>query len=142
LLICDTSALIAFFNGADPDHGSVVAVLRAARPPLVVGPLVLAELDYLIRSRVGDDPARRAVGALLGGRFEVAPCTQSDIAAALAIDSQYAALGIGLTDASLVALAGRYRTINLATLDERHFRVVRPLHGGPAFRILPADAHR
>jgi predicted nucleic acid-binding protein len=139
-MICDTSALIAFFNGADPDHASVVAELRAARPPLVVGPLVLAELDYLIRTRVGDDPARRAVGALLGGRFEVASCAQSDVAAALAIDSQYAGLGIGLTDASLVVLAGRYRTLNLATLDERHFRAIRPLTGGPAFRILPADA--
>jgi hypothetical protein len=138
-MICDTSALIAFFNGADPDHASVVAALRAARPPLVVGPLVLAKLDYLIRTRVGDDPDRRAVGALLGGRFEVASCAQSDVAAALAIDSQYAGLGIGLTDASLVVLAGRYRTLNLATLDERHFRAIRPLAGGPAFRILPAD---
>jgi hypothetical protein len=113
--------------------------MGAARPPLVVGPLVLAELDYLIRTRVGDDPARRAVGALLGGRFEVAACAQRDVAAAQAIDSQYAALGIGLTDASLVVLAGRYRTLNLATLDERHFRAIRPLTGGPAFRILPAD---
>jgi predicted nucleic acid-binding protein len=139
-MVCDTSALIAFFNGADPDHDSVVTVLRAARPPLVVGPLVLAEFDYLVRTRVGDDPARRAVGALLGGRFEVASCAQSDVAAALAIDAQYAALDIGLTDASLVALAGKYRTLNLATLDERHFRAVRPLFGGPAFRILPADA--
>ena len=27
-----------------------------------------------------------------------------------------------------------------ATLDQRHFRAVRPLAGGEAFRLLPADA--
>jgi hypothetical protein len=26
-----------------------------------------------------------------------------------------------------------------ATLDERHFRAIRPLAGGRAFRLLPAD---
>jgi hypothetical protein len=27
----------------------------------------------------------------------------------------------------------------MATLDERHFRVVRPLAAGKAFRLLPMD---
>jgi len=139
-MICDTSALIAFFNGADPDHARVVTVMESARPPMVVSPLMLAELDYLILDRIGDDTARRAVGSLIGGRFEVASCTPADITAALDGDSRYEALGIGLTDASLVVLAHRYRTVNLATLDERPFRAVRPLDGSPAFHILPADA--
>ena len=30
--------------------------------------------------------------------------------------------------------------IAIATLDARHFRAVRPLAGGKAFRLLPADA--
>jgi hypothetical protein len=139
-MVCDTSALLAFFNGADPHHRPAVATMRAARPPLLISPLVLAELDYLVRDRVGDAAARQAVGSVLGGRFEVVPSTAEDIAEALAIDARYAGLGMGLTDASLVVVAGKYRTINLATLDERHFRAVRPLHGGPAFRIYPTDA--
>lgn len=47
---------------------------------------------------------------------------------------------LGLADASLVALAERLATIDIATLDERHFRAVRPLANGKAFRLLPADA--
>jgi uncharacterized protein len=47
--------------------------------------------------------------------------------------------GLALTDASLVALAERLETIEIATLDERHFRAVRPLVGGNAFRLLPID---
>ena len=47
--------------------------------------------------------------------------------------------GLGLTDASLVVLAQRLGTADIATLDERHFRAVRPLAGGDTFRLLPAD---
>lgn len=139
-MVCDTSVLVAYFNGADPDHSRVVAAVRSARPPLVVSPLVLAELDYLVRDRVDDETARRAVRSLLGGRFEVAALAAHDLEAALDVDTRYASLGMGLTDASLVVLAARYHTVNLATLDQRHFRPVRPLRGGPAFQLLPADA--
>ncbi len=45
---------------------------------------------------------------------------------------------IGLTDASLVVLAARYGTTRLLTLDEKHFRAIRPLRGD-TFTILPAD---
>jgi hypothetical protein len=53
---------------------------------------------------------------------------------------RYADLGIGLTDASLVVLAARVGSEDVATFDERHFRVVRPLAGAEAFRLLPLDA--
>ena len=47
---------------------------------------------------------------------------------------------IGLADGSLLALAARLETTRIATLDERHFRAVRPLAGEAAFTLLPADA--
>lgn len=47
---------------------------------------------------------------------------------------------IGLADASLLALAARLGTTRVATLDERHFRTVKPLTGEAAFALLPADA--
>jgi uncharacterized protein len=56
------------------------------------------------------------------------------------VAERYADTGLGLADASLVAVAERLGTIDIATLDERHFRAVRPLAGGKAFRLLPADA--
>jgi hypothetical protein len=46
---------------------------------------------------------------------------------------------LGLTDASIAVIAARHHTANILTLDERHFRAVRPLWG-EAFRLLPADA--
>jgi|SRR5271163_2436525 len=48
--------------------------------------------------------------------------------------------GLGLADASLVALARRLDTIDIATRGERHFRAVRPLAAGKAFRLRPTHA--
>jgi len=61
------------------------------------------------------------------------------VAEAASICRRYRDLELGLSDASIVVLARKWRTRSLATFDERHFRVVRPLQGG-AFELLPADA--
>ena len=58
---------------------------------------------------------------------------------ALGVIERYADLGLGLADASNVVLANRYDTLDVLTLDERHFRVLRGPHDRP-FRLLPADA--
>jgi hypothetical protein len=38
-----------------------------------------------------------------------------------------------------VVLAERYETDSILTLDRRDFRVMRPLTGHAAFRLLPDD---
>ena len=48
---------------------------------------------------------------------------------------RYGGLRLGLADASVVVIAGAARTTRLLTLDERHFRSVRPLGG----RRLPCS---
>jgi uncharacterized protein len=50
--------------------------------------------------------------------------------------AQYQDFPLGGVDASVVALAERLRTDLVVTLDQRHFRAVRPSHC-PAFRLLP-----
>ncbi|MHB8795948.1 MAG: hypothetical protein ACYC90_10845 [Candidatus Nanopelagicales bacterium] len=49
---------------------------------------------------------------------------------------QYGGLPVGATDASVVAVAERLGITGIATLDARHFRVVRPRHID-AFTLLP-----
>ncbi len=44
-----------------------------------------------------------------------------------------------MADASVAVIAAKARTTNLLTLDERHFRCIRPLWG-EVFSLLPADA--
>jgi hypothetical protein len=62
------------------------------------------------------------------------------IAAALTVigeqgdDSDY----LGIADASNVILADRHRTTTILTLDQRHFRCLRPLWGASHFTRGPA----
>ena len=52
----------------------------------------------------------------------------------------YADLPLGAIDASVVALAERLGLTTVATLDRRHFTVVRPKHVEPREHIVRTDA--
>jgi uncharacterized protein len=137
-VIVDTGALLAFFDTDEPDHKMVSAVLGGATEPLVVSPYVVAELDYLVASRLGV-PAKLAVlRELTGGAWDLPAIDVEELVRARAVIERYADQNIGVADASNVILADRYRTRTIVTLDHRHFDVLRPLSGG-RFRILPQD---
>ncbi len=51
--IADTSGLLALFNGREPRHAEVRTALSDVRAPLVVSPYVVAELAYLVGTRIG-----------------------------------------------------------------------------------------
>lgn len=135
-MIVDTSALLAFFDRDEPDHADVVRVLDTTTEPLVVSPYVVAELDYLVASRLGVSAELAVLKELAGGAWELPTFGSEDLAEASSIIERYADQAIGAADASNVVLAGRYRTRTIATLDRRHFDVVRP-RGGGRFTCLP-----
>lgn len=72
------------------------------------------------------------------GAYQLEKFDAEDIRQATRLIDRYKELGIGLADASIVVLAGRRSTTRILTLDERHFRVIRPLRGR-AFRLLPEN---
>ena len=135
-MIVDTSAFLAFFDADEPDHAAVTAVLETATEPLVVSPYVLAELDYLVASRLGGSAELAVLRELAGGAWDLAAFGPQDLAQAHAVVERYADQSIGLADASIVVLAARYQTRTVVTLDRRQFGVVRPIDGG-SFKILP-----
>lgn len=137
-LVCDTSGVLAALDRADPDHAACVAALEAHRGPLVLSPFVLAELDHLVRTRLGQEAARSLLDDVAAGAYEVGTIDTADVAACLDADRAYADHGLGLADCSVVVLAHRWGTRSVLTLDHRHFRAVHPLQGG-AFSLLPAD---
>lgn len=135
-MIVDTGALLAFFDADEPDHESVSAVLGGATEPLVVSPYVVAELDYLVATRLGVSAELAVLRELTGGAWDLPAIDAGDLVTARAVIKRYADENIGVADASNVILAERYGTRTIVTLDRRHFDVVRPLTGG-RFRILP-----
>jgi predicted nucleic acid-binding protein len=135
-VIVDTGALLAFFDTDEPDHETVSAVLGAATEPLVVSPYVVAELDYLVASRLGASAELAVLRELTGGAWDLPAIDVEELTKARVVIERYADQNIGVADASSVILADRYRTRTIVTLDHRHFDILRPLSGG-RFRILP-----
>jgi hypothetical protein len=78
----------------------------------------------------------RPTRSTAGGAWDLATFGAEDLAEACAIVERYADQSIGIADASNVILAARNHTRTIATLDRRHFEVVRPIGGG-RFSILP-----
>jgi len=139
MIVVDTGGLYAALDANETLHGRAVASLIAARPPRVLSPFVLAELDYLIGTRVGHEAQLALAEEVARGAYELAPFSSDDIAKAKRIMERYADLRIGLADASVVVLAHDRKTVDLLCTDERHFRSLRG-PGGRPFRLLPLDA--
>ena len=139
MIILDTSGLLAAIDASQRAHEAARRALETAPPPWILSPFILAELDYLLATRVGQ-PAERALLAEVGrGVYRLDSLEPAEVAAAERLIGRYAELEIGLADASLVVLANRYGARDLLTLDERHFRALRG-PGGRPFRLLPADS--
>ncbi len=139
MILLDTSGLLAAIDASQQQHPVAVEVLRAAPPPWILSPFVLAELDYLLATRVGQEAERALLAEVGRGVYRLESFEADDISSAERVIGRYAELAVGLADASLVVLANRYGVRDLLTLDERHFRTLRG-PGGRPFRLLPADA--
>jgi predicted nucleic acid-binding protein len=139
LIVLDTSGLLAALDAGQRAHGPCAETLRSSPGPFLLSPFVLAELDYLLATRVGPAAQRALLAEVARGSYRLEPFSEEDVRRCLALMEKHADLAIGLADASVVILARRHRTTDVLTLDERHFRWLEIEPGRPA-RILPADA--
>ncbi len=135
-LVLDTGPLLAALDAADPDHARCAALLADAREDLTIPTLVLAELDYWCQRRLGAEIWLAFVDDLLAGAYRAECPTPADLARCREIQSEYADHNLGVVDASVLALLERLGESRLATLDHRHFAMVRPRHT-KALELLP-----
>lgn len=139
-LICDTGALLDYLVDSAPDHRLFRNAIDQARTRYVPG-LVLAEVDYFLRDE--RSAMQGFMQDLARGAFTYAAPTPAQLARAMEIDRRYEDLGLGLVDASLVALAEDLGIRRVATRDVRHFTAVR-LRDGTSFELVvhPTDPDR
>jgi predicted nucleic acid-binding protein len=140
-LIVDTSAILAIFDETYAEHDAIAEIVSAEPGFLVVSPMVVAEADYMLLSRLGAQAARTFAQDIVSEAYELAEWTAEDHAMAVGVTAQFKEDKdyIGVADASNVVLADRYRTTTMLTLDQRHFRLLRPLWGAEHFTLLPYD---
>lgn len=139
MILLDTGGLLAAMDSGQRLHSRCASALRASHPPYLLSPFVLAELDYLLYTKVGVSAQMALLEEVAAGAYTLETFDRTDVAKALSVVKRFSDLAIGLADASLVVLAERHRTCDVLTLDERHFRALRA-YGQKRFRILPADA--
>jgi predicted nucleic acid-binding protein len=136
VILLDTSGLLAAIDSSQREHAACASALLGSRGPRLLSPFVLAELDYLLGTRVGAAAQAALLDEVARGVYQLEAFGALDIAAAAKVIQRFAKLRIGLSDASLVVLAERHRVGDVLTLDRRHFRVLRRANGR-RFRVLP-----
>lgn len=140
MIVLDTSVVLALVDASDINHGRVWEWMKGVPDELCTTPLVLAELDHMVPLKGGSVAAEAVREDFRDGAYTV-EWWRSALFETIEIASQHESIDLGLTDASLIALAAHLETTRIATLDERHFRAVRPPGDGvDSFTLLPADA--
>ena len=135
-LICDTGPLYAAMDIADQDHVACARLLETTDEQVLVPAPVVVELDWLVGQRLGPDAFLSFLADSLDGLLEVVDLqTQDDLRVRELLD-RYRDLALGFVDAAVLSVVERLGETKLATLDHRHFTVVRPCHV-PAIRLVP-----
>jgi len=139
VIVCDTGPIVAAALVDDAHHHKCVELftgLHLAGRPILVPGTVVAEVGYLLACNAGPRVEALFLDAIAEGDFQLVDLVAADVRRAASLVRTYADLPLGTTDATVVAIAERLGTIEVATLDRRHFTVVRPAHTD-VFALLP-----
>jgi predicted nucleic acid-binding protein len=136
-LILDTGPLYASLDRDDAAHRSCRRLIETAEEPLVVPAPVLVEVDYWIHHRLHPGILVALLDDVEAGDYQVAELRLEDYRRVRELCDQYADVDIGFVDAAVLAIVERLREPKLATLDRRHFAMLRPRHVR-ALQLLPA----
>jgi uncharacterized protein len=135
-LVLDTGVVFASLDGSDRDHGRCVALLEDPRQDLVVPTPVLTEVDQLLGSRGLLPIWMRFTAAIGEGALVLYPVTADLMMRAARLQERYADLPIGFVDAAVFVTCEELGERKIATLDRRHFSVLRT-EAGDALQIVP-----
>ena len=122
-VIADTSAIYALVDADDAHHAEAVAFIKqeGKQLTLVVADTTLLEAITLIKSRLGQAVATRALKAIrTSSRYRLISLTEQDRAEAWRIFAQYADKDWSPFDCACLAVA-RTRKIGEAFAFDEHF---------------------
>jgi uncharacterized protein len=139
VIVCDTGPLVAAADRDDVDNRActdLFTALHLARRPILVPAPVVAEVGYLLARAGGATVESAFLRSIAQQTITVVDLEVSDYERMAELVDTYADFPLGTTDAAVVTVAERLGVTEIATLDHRHFRAVRP-RNVPAFALLP-----
>jgi hypothetical protein len=134
-LVLDTSVLLAAIDREDPQHTRCLPLLGTDET-LVVPVPVLTELDHLLGKRRKHDLWLAFADDVAAAAYTLHPVEPANVAAAAMLQQRYRDLDIGFVDAAVFLTCVELGEDTVATLDHRHFSVLRT-EDGRALRIVP-----
>jgi predicted nucleic acid-binding protein len=132
--VLDTGPLAAALNINDRRHAECASLLLSLTGHRLLPSPVLTEVCWLLERWPKVEAAFLAQVAR--GTFELVHLTPDDLTRMGELVLQYADFPLGGVDASVIAVAERFGVDRVATLDRRHFSVIKPAHV-PALTLLP-----
>jgi predicted nucleic acid-binding protein len=135
-LVLDTGPLLAALDRRDADHAACRRLIETTTESLVIPSPVLVELDYWIHERMHPGVFVALLDDVAAGAYAVENVLADDYGRIRELCDRYADSDIGFVDAAVLAIVERLNEPKLATLDHRHFALLRPRHVN-ALRLLP-----
>lgn len=136
MIVVDTGPVVANANRKDDYHQQCAELLQIFPGPLLVPAPLLSEIGYMLHTKAGAKAEADFLRDVADGVYELVSITPPEAGRVADLVQRYADLPLGTADACVVAVAEKFRAVNIATLDRRHFSVVRP-DRVPAFTLLP-----
>ena len=136
-LILDTGPLYATLDRSDSAHEACRALVENADEAVVIPAPVLVEVDYWIHQRLTPGALVALLADIEAGAYRIEDLVPTDYTRVRQLCDRYADSDIGFVDAAVLAVVERLNEPKLATLDRRHFGLLRPRHID-ALAFLPA----
>jgi uncharacterized protein len=127
-LIVDAGPLYASLDRRDAYHRACRTLIEGTDEEVVIPVPVIAEVDYFIQTRAHPGARLDFLDNITSGAFRVENLLREDFVRIRQLCDRYADSDIGFVDAAVLAIVERLNERKLATLDHRHFGVLRPRH--------------
>jgi predicted nucleic acid-binding protein len=136
VIVVDSGVLIAATDVDDNHHESCARLIAERGSEFRVPATVVVEVCWMSSRHVSVILEGDLLDAIAEGELQLEVLEQIDYARMSELVTTYADLPLGMVDASVVAIAERLDVREIATIDRRHFSVVRPRHVD-AFTLPP-----
>ncbi len=127
-LVLDAGPLVSLLDRDDEDHIKCRELILGTTELRVIPAPVLSEVDYFTYTRGRVQAMIDLLDDIVAGSYRVEDLLLSDYQRVRDLCEQYADSDIGFVDAAVLAVVERLNEPNLATLDHRHFHILRPRH--------------
>lgn len=122
MITLDTSGVVALVSVSDRRHEVARDALGSSEDDTVVPAPILAEIAYMLETRVGPKALRAFLDGLIRGETYL-DCADADLPRTLELMDRYTDLPLGFADSAVIACAERSGG-KVLTFDRRDFEIV------------------